>query len=64
MEQAGASKTAMKNLSMLSVIGDDPKLVEITITVVKEFAIKYGVTMTADHDVIELKVIDRKDIEA
>lgn len=64
MEQAGASKTAMKNLSMLSVIGDDPKLVEITITVVKEFAIKYGVTMTADHDVIELKVIDMKDIEA
>jgi hypothetical protein len=61
MEQAGATKSAMAKLSMLDVIADDPKLVEITITVVKEFAIKYGVTLTADHDVIEFSVVGNEE---
>jgi hypothetical protein len=58
MAEAGASKTAIKNLTKLDIIGDDAKLIEGVISIVKEFAIKEGLTITADHNVIEFKVVE------
>ena len=42
----GATKTQIKKLSKLDVINDDPRLIEIYISVIKNMAIKYGVDIT------------------
>lgn len=42
----GATKTQIKKLSKLDVINDDPRLIEIYISVIKNMAIKYGVDTT------------------
>ncbi len=39
----GASKTDLSKLTKLDVIGSEPRLIEIYISVVKQLAIKYGV---------------------
>lgn len=58
MAEAGTSKTAIKSLTKLDIIADDPKLIEGVISIIKEFAIKEGITVTADHNVIEFKVVE------
>ena len=57
MKEAGNTKTAIKNLSMLDVASNIPVAVEGIISIVKEFAIKAGITVTAEHEVIEFKVV-------
>lgn len=42
----GATKTQIKNLSKLDVITDEPRLIEIYISVIKNMAIKYGVDIS------------------
>ncbi|MCS4486345.1 Rha family transcriptional regulator [Staphylococcus americanisciuri] len=42
----GATKTQINKLSKLDVINDDPRLIEIYISVIKNMAIKYGVDIT------------------
>lgn len=42
----GATKTQINKLSKLDVINDDPRLIEIYISVVKSMAIKYGVDVS------------------
>lgn len=42
----GATKTQIKNLSKLDVIADEPRLIEIYISVIKNMAIKYGVDLS------------------
>lgn len=42
----GATKTQIKKLSKLDVINDDPRLIEIYISVIKNMAIKYGVDVS------------------
>lgn len=44
MADEGACKSKRDKLNKVDVIGDDKKLVEIYLTIVKEMAIKYGVT--------------------
>ena len=41
MKKAGASKTATQNTRLLDVIEDDARLVEIYVSIVKEFGAKY-----------------------
>ncbi|WP_436938428.1 Rha family transcriptional regulator [Staphylococcus xylosus] len=43
MLSKGATKTQINNLSKLDVINDEPRLIEIYISVIKSMAIKYGV---------------------
>lgn len=43
MSRSGASKTKIKNTNKLDVIGENKRLLEIYLAVVKEFAVKYGV---------------------
>ena len=42
----GATKTQINKLSKLDVINDDPRLIEIYISVIKSMAIKYGVDVS------------------
>lgn len=42
----GATKTQINKLSKLDVITDEPRLVEIYISVIKSMAIKYGVDIS------------------
>jgi len=39
----GASKTSVQKISKLDVIGEEPRLIEIYISVIQKMAIKYGV---------------------
>ena len=39
----GATKTQINKLSKLDIINDEPRLIEIYISVIKSMAIKYGV---------------------
>ena len=41
MKKAGASKTAIQNTRLLDVIEEDKKLIEIYVSIVKEFEAKY-----------------------
>lgn len=43
MLSKGATKTQINKLSKLDVINDEPRLIEIYISVIKSMAIKYGV---------------------
>jgi len=45
MQKEGASKTQCRNLTKLDILEEDPRLLEIYITVVKEMAIQYGVDL-------------------
>lgn len=47
----GSSKTAVQKISKLDVIGEEPRLIEIYISVIQKMAIKYGI------DFNELEVI-------
>lgn len=40
----GSTKTAVHNISKLDVIGEEPRLIEIYISVIQKMAIKYGVS--------------------
>lgn len=40
----GSSKTAVQKISKLDVIGEEPRLIEIYISVIQKMAIKYGVS--------------------
>ncbi|MGF4032058.1 hypothetical protein, partial [Staphylococcus aureus] len=42
----GATKTQINKLSKLDVINDEPRLIEIYISVIKNMAIKYGVDVS------------------
>lgn len=39
----GSSKTAVQKISKLDVIGEEPRLIEIYISVIQKMAIKYGI---------------------
>lgn len=43
MAEEGISKSKREKLTKVDVIGEDKKLVEIYVAIVKEFAVKYGV---------------------
>lgn len=45
MADEGASKSKRDRLNKLDVIGDDKRILEIYVAVVKEFAIKYGINL-------------------
>lgn len=53
MLQNGTNKTRVNKLSKLDVINDDPKLIEIYISIIKNMAIKHGV------DIGELNISER-----
>lgn len=40
----GSSKTAVQKISKLDVIGEEPRLIEIYISVIQKMAIKYGIS--------------------
>lgn len=44
MKKAGSSKTAVNRINKMDVIADDERLKEIYLTIVKEMAIRYGIT--------------------
>lgn len=46
MLSKGATKTQINKISKLDVINDDPRLIEIYISVIKSMAIKYGVDVS------------------
>lgn len=48
MAEEGECLTARKRLTMVDVIADDRKLIEIYLAIVKEMAVKYGVHMDAE----------------
>lgn len=45
MAEAGACKSKRDRMNKLDVIADDKKLIEIYVAIVKEMAVKYGVTL-------------------
>jgi hypothetical protein len=45
MADEGVNKSKRDKLSKLDVIADDKRLIEIYVAVVKEFAIKYGISV-------------------
>ncbi|GEN30276.1 prophage antirepressor-like protein [Cerasibacillus quisquiliarum] len=47
MKKAGSSKTAVNRINKMDVIADDERLKEIYLTIVKEMAIRYGITNKA-----------------
>lgn len=45
LKEQGAPKRVINNLNYLDVIADDPRLIEIYLTIVKEMAIEHGISI-------------------